>query len=102
MYEKAKAIVFERPKVVAFKEIPLTPVDDDTIVVQTTMSGISSGTDMKTWLGLQHPGNNVWYPLVPGYEAVGRIVHVGKNVRDLQVGQRVMADLKEACTDLYR
>ncbi len=92
MYEKAKAIVFERPKVVAFKEIPLTPVDDDTIVVQTTMSGISSGTDMKTWLGLQHPGNNVWYPLVPGYEAVGRIVHVGKNVRDLQVGQRVMAN----------
>ncbi len=37
--------------------------------------------------------NNEWgqtqYPFVPGHEAVGRITAVGKQVKGLQVGQRV-------------
>ncbi|MHB1158340.1 MAG: zinc-dependent alcohol dehydrogenase [Phycisphaerales bacterium] len=90
-YDKSYAIVFDRPRQAAYKQIPLAAVDDDTTVVQTTMSAISSGTDMKTWLGLQHP-SKVWFPLVPGYEAVGRVVHVGRNVTHMKVGDRVMAN----------
>jgi 2-desacetyl-2-hydroxyethyl bacteriochlorophyllide A dehydrogenase len=33
-----------------------------------------------------------YYPLVPGYENVGEVVHVGKNVTDVKVGERVMAN----------
>jgi 2-desacetyl-2-hydroxyethyl bacteriochlorophyllide A dehydrogenase len=54
------------------------------------MSAISSGTDMKTWRGEQHP-EQCWYPLVPGYESVGRIVYVGEKASGgLHVGNRVM------------
>lgn len=91
-YGKGYAIVFDRPRQAAYKQIPLPAVDDDTTVVQTTMSAISSGTDMKTWLGLQSGEKGVWFPLVPGYEAVGKVVHVGKNVKGLKVGNRVMSN----------
>ncbi len=82
MYEKAKAIVVERPSQAQVKEIALAPIDDDTIVVETKYSAISTGTELKVWSGLSgHLGGELWYPLIPGYEEVGEIVYVGKNVR---------------------
>lgn len=94
MYEKAHAIVIEKPRQAEIQEIPLSPVDDETVVVQTTYSAISTGTEMKVWSGLSgHLGGELWYPLVPGYEEVGRVVHVGpKAAGGLKVGDRVMAN----------
>lgn len=93
MYEKAKAIVIDKPRQAVIREIPLSPIDDDTIVVRTTYSAISSGTEMKVWSGLSGSlGGELWYPLVPGYEEIGEIVHVGKRVKDFNVGDRVMAN----------
>lgn len=31
----------------------------------------------------------LWYPLIPGYEEVGQLVYVGKNVSGFKVGERV-------------
>ncbi len=95
MYERAKAIVVEKPKLAVVKEIPVAPVDDETLVVQTTYSGISTGTEMKVWSGLSgHLGGELWYPLIPGYEEMGKVIHVGKKCKykGLKVGDRVMAN----------
>jgi 2-desacetyl-2-hydroxyethyl bacteriochlorophyllide A dehydrogenase len=93
MFEKAKSIVIEKPRQAVLKEIPLAPIDDDTVVVQTTYSAISTGTEMKVWSGLSGSlGGELWYPLVPGYEEVGKVVHIGKNVKDFKIGDRVMAN----------
>jgi len=93
MYEKAKAIVVEKPKHAVVQEIPICPVDAETIVVETKYSAISTGTEMKVWGGLSgHLGGELWYPLVPGYEAVGEIVFVGDKVEGFAVGERVMAN----------
>lgn len=94
MYEKAKCIVVEKPRQAVVKEIPVAPVDDGTVVVKTRYSGISVGTEMKVWSGLSgHLGGELWYPLVPGYEEVGEVVHVGRKSRyKLKVGDRVMAN----------
>jgi 2-desacetyl-2-hydroxyethyl bacteriochlorophyllide A dehydrogenase len=91
MYEKSKAIVFERPKEVRLREVEFTPLQDDSIVCRTIMSGISSGTDMKTWRGQQHP-EQVYFPLVPGYENAGEVVHLqpGAEGKGIKVGDRVM------------
>ncbi len=95
MFEKAKAIVFDRPRHAVVREIPVAPIDDETIVVETTYSAISTGTEMKVWTGGHGKPEGLWYPLVPGYEEVGRIVHIGKKVKkltNLKVGDRVMAN----------
>jgi 2-desacetyl-2-hydroxyethyl bacteriochlorophyllide A dehydrogenase len=89
-FRKSMAIVMERPKEVSFREIELTDLRPESYVAQTTVSGISSGTDMKTWRGEQHP-EQCWYPLVPGYENAGKIVHVGEEATGkFKVGDRVM------------
>ena len=52
---KTLATVIERPGEAAFREVILTPRRDDTVICKTLMSAISTGTDMKTYHGLQHP-----------------------------------------------
>ena len=48
MYEKAKAIVIEKPRQAQVKEIPVAPVDDETIVVKTKFSGIENPADNQS------------------------------------------------------
>jgi 2-desacetyl-2-hydroxyethyl bacteriochlorophyllide A dehydrogenase len=84
------AVVIERPFQAAYREIELIPQTPDSILCRTTLSAISSGTDMKTWRGQQHP-EQCWYPLVPGYENVGVVEEVGPEAKTtLKVGDRVM------------
>lgn len=88
-FTSSRAIVIEQPRKVTFRTVALTPLRPDSYVAQTTMSAISSGTDMKTWCGLQPP-EALYYPCVPGYENVGKIVHAGPEAGDFKVGDRVM------------
>ena len=99
MYETSKAIVIERPRRAVVKEIPLPKVDDETVVVRTTWSAISTGTEVKVWNGKTGKlGGELWYPTVPGYEQVGVVEYVGpKGMKDakgrsFKVGERVMAN----------
>jgi 2-desacetyl-2-hydroxyethyl bacteriochlorophyllide A dehydrogenase len=86
----SKAIVIDRPFHASYRDIQLTDMSPDTILCRTTISAISSGTDMKTWRGQQHP-EQCWYPLVPGYENVGVVESIGPDAKtDLKVGDRVM------------
>ena len=86
---KTLSVVIERPMEASFREVTLTPKRDDTVVAKTRMSAISTGTDMKTYHGLQHP-EQCWYPLVPGYENMGVILEEGAYAPGLKKGDRVM------------
>lgn len=89
-YTHSRAIVIERPYVANLREIALTEPCPDAYVARTTCSAISTGTDMKTYKGLQHP-EQCWYPLVPGYETAGVVVAAGpESDGRLQPGDRVM------------
>lgn len=89
-YRKSRAIVMERPYEVNLREIELTEPQEDAYIARTTFSAISTGTDMKTYKGLQHP-EQCYYPLVPGYETAGYVVAAGdKTDGRLQIGDRVM------------
>lgn len=96
-YGQGKAIIFPRPREVAVKEIRLAEVDEETIIVRTRYSGISSGTEMAVYGG-KAGGEGVWYPCVPGYEEVGEVVYVGSRAfksnagEEFRVGDRVMAN----------
>ena len=89
-YRKSRAVVIEKPHCAAFREIELTEPREDAYICRTLYSSISSGTDMKTYKGQQHP-EQCYYPLVPGYETAGIVVAKGPKARtDLAVGDRVM------------
>jgi len=86
---KTLATVIERPGEAAFREVTLTPKRADTVVCRTLYSAISTGTDMKTYHGMQHP-EQCYYPLVPGYENIGVVTDEGSYAQGFQKGDRVM------------
>lgn len=88
-FKTSRAIIIEQPRKVSFRTIELTELHSNSYVVQSTMCAISSGTDMKTWRGLQPP-ESLYYPCVPGYENVGKVVYAGPEANDFEVGDRVM------------
>ncbi len=89
-YRTSRAIVIECPHQARLRDIHLTEPRPDAYVARTLYSSISTGTDMKTYKGLQHP-EQCWYPLVPGYETAGIVVAKGPEAGDgLVPGDRVM------------
>lgn len=57
-------------------------------MVEIEWSGISTGTERLLWSGRMPPFPGMGYPLVPGYESVGRIASAGPRA-GRQVGERV-------------
>ena len=71
------AVVLEQPRQLALKRLQLTPADEADCVVDIAYSGISTGTERLLWTGRMPPFPGMGYPLVPGYESVGRVVKAG-------------------------
>jgi len=71
------AVVLERPEHLSLQRLDLTPPGAGDIVVDTLWSGISTGTEKLLWTGRMPQFPGMGYPLVPGYESVGRIVEAG-------------------------
>lgn len=82
------AVVFEKPESLALRRLPLTPPDDGDVTVDVEWTGISAGTERLLWTGQMPPFPGMGYPLVPGYESVGRVTHAGRG-SGRHVGERV-------------
>ena len=76
---EAFAVVLERPESLSLSRLVLTPPGDADVVVDVSWSGISTGTERLLWQGRMPPFPGMGYPLVPGYESVGRIVAAGRD-----------------------
>lgn len=85
---KSLAVVLEQPGQVSLSRVGLTPASDSDVVVDIAYSGISTGTEKLLWNGQMPMFPGMGYPLVPGYESVGRIVQAG-NASGLHEGQTV-------------
>jgi 3-hydroxyethyl bacteriochlorophyllide a dehydrogenase len=68
------AVVVEAPGQVALRTLGMTPPEGDDLVVAVEYSGISMGTEKLMYNGSMPMFPGMGYPLVPGYEAVGRVV----------------------------
>jgi 3-hydroxyethyl bacteriochlorophyllide a dehydrogenase len=82
------AVVFEQPGRLALSRVGLLPPGAEDCVVEIEWSGISTGTERLLWLGQMPDFPGMGYPLVPGYESVGRVVEAGAQA-GLAPGQRV-------------
>jgi 3-hydroxyethyl bacteriochlorophyllide a dehydrogenase len=86
---KSTAVVMEGPERLALSSLALDSLADDDVLVAVEWSGISTGTERLLWSGRMPHFPGMGYPLVPGYESVGRIESLGKRAHGRQVGERV-------------
>ena len=84
----ALAVVLAAPEALALHRLPIAQPGDADIAVAVEWSGISTGTERLLWSGRMPHFPGMGYPLVPGYEAVGRVEAAGPR-SGVRVGERV-------------
>ena len=82
------AVLLESPETLSFRKLELIAPTAADVVVEIDWSGISSGTEKLLWTGRMPSFPGMGYPLVPGYESIGRIVDAGADARG-RVGEWV-------------
>jgi 3-hydroxyethyl bacteriochlorophyllide a dehydrogenase len=76
---KATAVVLEQPGQLVLSQLDLTPPTEEDVVVDMAFTGISTGTEKLLWSGTMPSFPGMGYPLVPGYESVGRVIDAGRD-----------------------
>lgn len=71
------AVVFDEPQSLALRLLPLDAPSDSDVVIAVQHTGISTGTERLLYTGTMPAFPGLGYPLVPGYESVGRIIAAG-------------------------
>jgi 3-hydroxyethyl bacteriochlorophyllide a dehydrogenase len=82
------AVVLEAPEHLVLSRLELDSAGASDLVVEIEYSGISTGTEKLLWTGRMPAFPGMGYPLVPGYESVGRVVSAGPQARH-RVGEHV-------------
>jgi 3-hydroxyethyl bacteriochlorophyllide a dehydrogenase len=82
------AVLLEAPEHLVLSRLELSPPGEGDLVVDVEWSGISTGTERLLWSGRMPHFPGMGYPLVPGYESVGRVVSAGPQARR-RIGERV-------------
>ncbi len=85
---KTAAVVLQQPEQLVLSELTLSDPGETDVVVDIEWSGISTGTEKLLWSGRMPMFPGMGYPLVPGYESVGRVVEAGAQA-GLRIGERV-------------
>jgi bacteriochlorophyllide a dehydrogenase len=82
------AVVLEEPKRVTLARLPLDEPAPGQVMVETLWSGVSAGTERLLFEGRMPAFPGMGYPLVPGYESVGRVVDAGPDA-GIAIGTQV-------------
>lgn len=83
----ADAVVFDGKGSARIDRLDLKEPQDGDLVIESEISGVSAGTEKLFWSGTMPSFPSMGYPLVPGYETVGRVVWSADD--PARVGQRV-------------
>ena len=84
------AVVCTGPRQVEIRRVGLPDVGRGDVLVSTLASGVSTGTDRWAMQG-RFGWATLEPPFVPGYQRVGIVEAVGAEVRNVRVGQQVVA-----------
>jgi bacteriochlorophyllide a dehydrogenase len=82
------AVILTEPESLQLQRVGLVQPGDEDVVVDVEWSGISTGTEKLLYTGRMPNFPGMGYPLVPGYESVGRVVMAGPT-SGRAVGSRV-------------
>lgn len=95
---QAQAVVFPERNRVEFTTVDCPDPGPDDVVVEVMHSWISNGTEGSYLRGERiagdtafRPGHAHPFPVVAGYQKVGRVTWTGVHIRDIDVGEIVFA-----------
>ena len=94
------AVVIRQPRHLELVRLELPAPAADEVVVDIEWSGISTGTERLLWSGTMPPFPGLAYPLVPGYESVGRVRATSDASAHLD-GQRVYVPGAKCFGDIH-
>ncbi|GGK46631.1 chlorophyll synthesis pathway protein BchC [Salinarimonas ramus] len=83
-----RAVILHEPERLSLETVALDAAGPEDAVVEIAFSGISTGTERMLYTGRMPSFPGMGYPLVPGYESVGRVVEAGPH-SGLSLGQGV-------------
>ena len=92
-----KQAVMTAPGEIEIREVARPILQDDEVIIQTRRIGIC-GSDIHVFHG-QHPYTP--YPLVQGHEVSGVIAKVGRQVKGLAAGDKVVFMPQVTCGECY-
>ncbi|MEM7690640.1 MAG: chlorophyll synthesis pathway protein BchC [Pseudomonadota bacterium] len=95
---KTLAVILEGPERLALGTLELNPLGSGDVLVEIAFSGISSGTEKLLWTGRMPQFPGMGYPLVPGYESVGRVIDAGPEAKG-RIGDWVFVPGANCYTD---
>ena len=96
-----KAGIYLGKEDVEIRKLPMPEVGDNDVLVQNLYSSIC-GTDVAVFTHGPNTGHKVTVGGEFGHETISRVVKVGKNVKDFQVGERVYPYPRYAKDDTKR
>ncbi len=99
MLQTSTAVVFESPGNLSLRAVGLPECDAADCVVEVEWTGVSTGTERLLWDGRMPPFPGLGYPLVPGYESVGRVIAAGADSA-LSEGTRVFVPGSRGFSDV--
>lgn len=85
--------VMTAPGEIEFREVAIPEIKDNQVKIKIRKIGIC-GSDIHVYHG-KHPFTT--YPVTQGHEVSGEIVELGKEVKDLRIGQKVTIQPQVVC-----
>ena len=92
----ALAVVLETPRQLSLQRLPLADAPDGHLAIDIEWTAISTGTERLLFEGRMPSFPGMGYPLVPGYEAVGRVRSPAAN-SGFRPGERVFVPGATGC-----
>ena len=87
-----KALVKAKPEVgLWLRDEPVPEIGPSDVLIRIRKTGIC-GTDIHIWNWDEWAQRTVPVPMITGHEFAGEIVELGRDVKDLHVGQRVSGE----------
>src|SRR5437667_11476488 len=85
-----KALLITAPGQAARAELEKPPIGPEDVLIRSRAVGIC-GSDVELYRGTR-PEGYYRYPVVPGHEWAGEVVAVGEGVRNISLGDKVVAE----------
>lgn len=86
---KSMAVVFTAPERLELREVSLRDLEATDVLVETFWTSVSAGTEKMLFTGRLPKMQMTEYPVVPGYETVGKVIKIGSDVPEEYLGKFV-------------